>query len=847
MDWMARWGRFWSRRDGSAGVSDQQEGPARVEGRHARLASWLGDWGRDLAYVVRSLRRSPSFTVAVIATLSIGFGGVTLIYTTIHRVLLDPFPYRAPDEMVVLTVRENVSGSRYVAPAEFLDLQAQNDVFESVAGTMATEMHFVGPAGAERLRVAAGTSNMFTFLGVPPLIGRHFGSADLAPAATPVVILSHRTWTQLFAADPAVVSQPILLDERPYVVVGVMPPRFQWLEADLWIPADLSSGQWVLRDGRPRYFRFDARLRQGVSIETAEAQLNAIIAARAAGVPEEYRLDPRVSIVPLLDSVDPRMRSLLFTLLGAVALILILAVCNISTMLLARAGAREREIGLRAALGASGGSITRLLFAESLVLVAGGVVGACALTVFGLRLAEGWLPLLNLPAEASLELDLTGFLFVVSLGVVATVAFGLLPALHARRQNLAGLMSGGAGGATTRRRAHLRGSLLAAEVALALVLICGAGLLVRSFQQRLDFDLGFDPDGLYVVQLGVPPGMSSTPARDAFLREVIDQSQRIPGVRTTSVTMMGPPINGFSSAIGLPGVAARPQALFQFCSEGFLDALGIELVAGRGLTRADVASSARVALVNARFVAQYFGAPSPLGTPVQVDRLEGTMAGGEAATFEIVGVVADTANRGLYAAPEPEVYIPYTVSSYGARRLLMRAELPGDRVLAAVREQVRGIDPGVAITEAVALRDTFFFGFGPLRHVQRVSVMVLVTFATTGLTLLAFGIYGLVAYTASQQEREYAIRLALGAQPVSIARRILGRTLLPVGIGCVLGLAASAVTSRLVASQLYETSHLDPVALGTSVAIVIVAATCACALPIVRAMRVQPSAALRSV
>jgi putative ABC transport system permease protein len=834
--------------------------------RDARSFRWIDDARRDVGYAVRTLRRTPGFTAAAVATLALGIGGVTLMYSVIHHVLVAPYPYRAADRIVQLRIVTDRGGMSWSFSAhEFREYQEQWELFEAVAGVAGSELHFVDASHAERLTVTTGTPQMFDFLGVAPLLGRYFGPADAEPGAPAVAVVSHRTWTSLFGQDPGIVGRAISLNGQPRTVIGVMPPRFAWQDAALWIPAtSLASGAM---DAVGRGFTFYARLRPGVTPRTAEARLDVIVQRQRqadAMSSTRGRLDAlqgrlgsgdrqpavaRAQIRSILDQKVGDFRAVLYTVFAAVVLLLVIACCNVANMLLARATSREREIAVRAALGAGRWRIVRQLLAESLVLGLGGVAGGTLLAAVGIRLVQGWMPLLDVPAEATLRLDVPVLLAALSAGLLATLASGLYPALHgARRDLIAGWTGADRSGTPSRRQRLLRSGLVVAEVALALLLVLGAGLLLRSFLHRIDFDLGFDHRRVFVTQLGFPSGPPPAPAvLQQSYRDVLDRVGRMPGVQGAAMSSSLPPFGApRSSTLGL----ARPvpdepaRADLQFCSEGILDALGIGLVTGRALTAADLAVSRKVALVNETLARRYFGTESPLGQFIRIDQLATQQSAVPDPVFEIVGVVQDVANRGVSEPPDPAVYLPYSIPAYPPRWLFVRSMQAPERLAVLIREQVRAINPGVALRDPGALQRQMPSMY-PVGDEHRFSLLVLAAFATTGLGLVGLGVYGVIAYTVSQQAREFAIRLALGGERRHVAGHVLRTTLWLVGTGTFLGLGAGLAAGRLIASQLYQTSPRDPVTLAAGVVVILVTAALACLVPARRAMRVEPAVALR--
>jgi predicted permease len=810
--------------------------------RDARALPWLEDASRDVAYGLRTLRRTPGFTAVAVVTLGLGIGAVTVIYSVVRNVVLDPFPYAHSDRLVDVVIRD--ASDRVfrgaLPPAEFLDYLEQSDVFEEVAGAVGQSMHFTGDAGAERVTVVLVTPNTFTFLGVPALIGRHFGPADAAPDAPPVALLNHRTWMTRFGGDPRMLGRTIGLNGEPRTVIGIMPPRFEWHVGDFWVPSPIT------RDANSPPKWFQARLRRGVTIDAAEAQLNVIARRRAASFPAEYPERSRVQVITIIDWVVGQFRRTLYTLFAAVGLLLVIACCNVANMLLARATARERELTVRAALGASRGRIVRQLLIESLMLAAGGTAVGVVLAYGGLQALATLMPRAGVAWEVQLRLDQPVLMFALATASFATFAFGLLPAFSGARRNLVGAInSGGRTGTTGPAQTRLRAGLVVAEVALSVILLLGAGLLMRTFVSLVSVDLGFDPRNLFVANVSFPSRQPpSRSATQQFYAAALDRVRAMPGVHSASVSSSVPPFGGFRSAIEIPGLAlpAQSLAVLYVCSDDFIDTLGLRIMAGRGLSAADVGSARKVAVINETLAQRYFGEQHPIGRTIRLARLAGPPANVADPAFEVIGVVHDVVNQGIMDPAAPQAYLPFTVPA--VFNLLLVARTSGEPMALAesVRRDLRRIDGTVAVSEPGTLESQLARTF--LAR-PRFNAVVLGIFAGTGLVLVTLGIYGVVAYTVSQQTRQIAIRMALGGDAGDVLRMVLRRGLTPVVIGLLAGVSLGLLTNRLLQTVLWRVSPFDPVTIGSTIALVVAIGVCACCVPAWRAVRVEPVVALR--
>jgi len=806
----------------------------------------LEDLRRDIGYGIRTLGRTPGFTAVAIITLALGIGAVTVIYSVLRNVVLDPFPYTRSDRMVNVVLKDasdRIIRGPYFAAPEFLDYLEQTQAFEDVVGTSRQGVQWVSDAGAERLTIAWMTPNGFSFLGVQPLMGRVFGHADAAPGAPPVGVMAHRTWVRLFAADPGVIGRTLLLDGEPRTVVGVMPPRFEWNIADLWVPAAIT------RSDDPQSARgvraFQAHLRPGVTAKEAEAQLNVVGARRAAEHPNDYPPQSRFQVIKVIDWVVREFRGVLYTLFGAVSLLLVIACCNVANMLLARATTREREMSIRAAIGASRGRIVRQLLVESALLAFGGLVAGALLAYAGIAALARFMPRQGVPWETQIRLDQPVLLFALLVAALATVSFGLFPAVQSARRDLVAGTNVAGRGSAGRRQTRMRGSLVVAQVALSIVLLLGAGLLMRTFVKLVGVDLGIDPKNVLVAGVAFPQ-RPNAPAEDqrGFYREALDRVGSIPGVRSVAISNGPPPGGGMSSRLEIPGIAVAPEssAFVLFCSERLAETVGIGLVKGRIFSRPDVEQSHHVALVSEALAKKYFGSDEPLGRTIRLARLATLPVPVADPTFEIIGVMRDFANQGPREQPGAQVYLPFTLRGPSGFGFVVRTSDEPMRVVNAVRQAIQGVNREAALVEPAAMDDLIqrvFFAR------PRFSLLVLGIFACTGIVLVAFGVYGVLAYTVSQQTREIAIRMALGGERGHVVRMVLRLGLQLVGVGLIIGVAASLATNRLLVSQLWNTSPNDPLTFGAAIFAIVLMAALACWIPARRAVRVEPMVALR--
>lgn len=800
---------------------------------------------QDVRYGFRQFARSPGFTAVAVLTLAIGIGGVTIIYSVIRNILLDPFPYVNSDRMVDLIVVDTATGGRLGAlrADEFLDYQEQSTSFEAVIGTPGADgMTMAVEGGIEDVGVAPVTPNTFAFLGVPALIGRGIVPADGRPSAPPVAVLSHKAWVTHFASDPAVVGRTVFFDGQPRTVAGVMPPRFTWHVADAWIPQVLRRPD----DGAPgqRAYWFQARLKRGVSVAQAEAEMNLIAARRARLHPDEYPEKFRIWVPTVIDWVVGRFRGVLYTLFGAVGLLLLIACCNVANMLLARASARERELTLRAALGAGRARLVRQMLVESLLLALAGAAAGSALASWGLSLLALFLPQQNVPYEVTLRFEPAALVFSLVTACATTLVFGLLPALHgARRDLVRGLKEGARGSGGLSGRGWVRGSLVVAEVAISMVLLLGAGFLMRGFISLVRTDVGIDTSRLVMATVSFQKNTYATDGdRFRYYEEAVRRLKALPGV--TGAAEASDLLGGRSGPLArVGGPTAEPRTgVVTLCTEDYLPMLGLMPLRGRLLTDADVRAARRVAVVDQRLASALFPDVDPIGQRIEARRLGEPPASLSDPAFEIVGVVRTTRNNGFREPPLPQVYVPSTITAAWHRWFILRtATVEKAAIRDEVRAALREIDPDVPGARVFSVEDEFQQSFAQ----RRFTVLILGAFASIGLVLVAAGVYGVMSYATARRKPELAVRLALGASRSRLLRSVVGSGARLLGIGLVIGAVASVGTNRLLADQAVNSSPSDPVTLAAAVAISLVIGLAACLAPAVRVARMDPMATLR--
>jgi putative ABC transport system permease protein len=803
---------------------------------------------QDLSYGVRGLRNQPAFTALAVLTLALGIGAATTIFSVIQNVLLDPFPYTDARRVAAIQIHDLSSsrpgGRTFFQTPEFLDYLEQVHVFEDVIGGTNEDILLTTREGTLQFTGGATTANTFQFLGVPALLGRTFTPADARPESPPVFVMAHKMWLRQYNLDSGVLGQTFVLNGVPTTLIGIMPPRFTKLAADLWRPIVLDRSN---PDTRERYFNFQGRLKPGVTLQQAAAEIDVIAHRLAKVYPRNYPKEFNVNVISWVDSIVGPFRTTLYRLAASVGLLLLIACANVANMLLARAAAREKEMAIRTSLGASRGRLVGQLLIESLLLAAGGALLGCLLAYVGIKGLVMLIPDGLIPREAVIRLNVPVLLFSMGVAMLTALLFGLVPALQtAKRDMVEPLKDSGKGVSGGFRRGKLRNALVVLEVALSLVLLSGAGLLMRSFIRLQTVDLGLNPDNILVARLPLPRGQYTTAAeKQRFFQSLLARLHALPGVVAATETSTLPPYGGIGSEIEIPGKTPteKSNAIFQLCSEGYLTTLGLKLIRGRFLSEVEVNAPRKVAVINQTFVTKYFGQEDPIGQNVKIKMLE-TMPNGKVdnPVFEIVGVISDAKNRGIQDPPEPELFIPYSITPAFERGILVRTHTDPEALLNSVRREIWAVDRGVALTLTGTLNGYLSqFSYA----LPRFSLVLLGIFSGIGLLLVAIGIYSVIAYTVSRQTHEIGIRMALGAGRRQVLRMVGLMGLRLMAIGVVVGVLVSLGAARAIAAQLWGVSPHDPLTFTSVIAVMVLVGLAACYFPARRATRVDPIVALR--
>ena len=812
----------------------------------------MGTLGQDLRYALRNLKNAPGFAIVAVLTLALGIGSSTAIFSVLENILMEPFPYVDAGRFMSVQIHDtdqNQDGGRsgFSGP-EFLDYVAQNHSFDRVIGADSLDVLYRSGEGTQLLRGAYVTPGTFEFLGMPALLGRTLQPADYEPGAPPVFVMRYKTWVNTFGADPKILNSTLVLNGAPRTLVGVMPPRFAWWDVEVWVPAKPSRSVALSQyaGAFPAYWFLLGHLKPGVTLSQAEADFSVVARNLAPVYLKDYPKHFSVKLQSLAEGVVGKFRTTLYIVLAAVALLLLIGCGNVANLLLARATTREKEFAIRSAIGASRWRLVTQLLVESLLLAFGGALLGTLLAWGGLKFLVALIPQDTIPAEAVIRLNIPVLLFTLGVAMLTALLFGLVPALTAARKDLnQPLRDSGKGTSGTSRHARLRDTLVVLEVALSLTLLVAAGLLMRSFVALREVHLGLQPDHIISARLPLPVDRYKTAQQIAgFYRPLLQRLKALPGVVDATETSTLPPYGGIGSDVEIPGKThdEKWRTLFQLCSEGYFPVLKIQFLDGRAFTAAEVNDARKLAVVNQTFVKKYLAGENPIGKQVRIAQLAEFGDPVVDPTFEIIGLVADAKNRGLQDAPDPELWVPYTVTGSAFRGILVRTERDPLTMMDAVRHEVWATDSSVALALTGTLEKYIsqYSYAGP-----RFGFTLMTIFSSIGLILVTLGVYSLLAYTTARRTQEIGIRMALGAQGADVLGMVIRMGLRLVAIGVAVGIVASLALGRVIATQLWGVSAYDPLTLTCVPLLLVSTGLLACWLPARRASRVDPLVALR--
>lgn len=800
---------------------------------------------RDIGFGLRMLRKNPAFTIAAILTLALGIGANTAIFTVTNALLLRPFPYRSPDQLVTVGAKDqNKDFGGTLLRYELLRDHSQS--LEGVAAFTTDNLNLTGRGEPLQVPIARVSANFFSLLGLEPQLGRTFTDDEGRPEGKPVVMLSDSIWKTRFNSDPHIVGQTIMLDTTPHTVVGVLPTNVQFPfvgEADIWLPRyfeySLMSTQ-RLRMG-VGYLGLLARLRPGTTLKNADAEL--------AVLNRQYReqnlnapdADPAIvmSATPLRDIVVSDVRGKVLMLTAAVAVVLLIACANVASLLLSRALSRRREIAVRSALGATRGTVVQQLLTESMLLAfVAGILGI-GISWLAIRAFAKW-GAGQLPQGVPVGIDLRVLLLTLGVSLLTGIIFGMLPALQLSRVDLQGaLRDEGRGSSVGHGRARMKSLLVVGQVALSLLLLIGAGLLLRSFGQLLRVDPGFDSRSVLAMNVTLPTVKYANPEQQiAFFDELLRRVRALPGVRDAAMSAALPLTWKRITPVlpeGQPNVPLpqRPFIDIEAVSPQWFQTMRVPLRGGRDFTAADDAKSPKVVIVNETFAHRFWPNENPLGKHVIVGRWTDSA--------EVIGVAADVKNKGLAQDTQAQLYLAFPQLPWGNMNLLVRTTVPALTMASAVRAQISAIDPDQPVTGIQTVEELM----DTSRAQPRFTMLLLSIFSAAALALAVIGIYGVLAYTVAERRLELGIRMALGAERGDIVRLVLRQGMVLVITGIAIGLIAALALSRLMSSLLYKTGARDLGIFALAPLTYLAIASFASYLPARRAVEVNPVETLR--
>ncbi|MFY9607442.1 MAG: ABC transporter permease [Blastocatellia bacterium] len=813
----------------------------------------------DIRYSIRLLHKRPGFTAVATMTLALGIGANTAIFSVVNAVLLRPLPFKDPERLVRIWGKFEKEGipKNWISEPELIDLQQMSESFEDIAAFQASGVNLTGNQEPVRVNAASVNASLFPVLGIDAKLGRTFSQDEDQPGRNKVALLSHALWRSRFGAQPNAVGASIGINGENYTVIGVMPDGFQFPDQDdIWTPLAIDKAKPEERGNHG--LEVVAKIKPGVTPEQAGVELSNIAATLQRRYPDNYPQDGGWGLffVPMLDELVGKLRPALWVLLGAVGFVLLIACVNVANLLLARAGTREREFAVRAALGAGRGRLVRQLITESLLLaLIGSALGlALAWSCVGLFVAFGPsdIPRLN---EIGLDWRVAGFSLFVS--IATGLVFGLAPAVQASKPDLQDALKEGGRGSTGGRH-RLRDVLVVAEVAIALVLLVGAGLMIKSFGRLLDLDLGFRSDKILTMRLSLPqPKYKEDAEQAAFYRQLLERVRALPGVASASVISHLPLSGSYSSGTtavehadaeegvrlfkGIPYIEADRRSV----SADYFSTLGIALKEGRLFTEADIATSPPVAIVDEMFQRQFWPNGSAVGKRFIAEFNEGT----DIKWGEIVGVVAHVRHYGvdqvkqygLASEGREQIYFPYLQRATSRMYLAVKTQMEPLSLANAVRGEVLGLDKDQPVYEVKSMEQLVMISLAQ----RQLNMLLLAAFSVIALVLAAVGIYGVMSYSVAQRTHEMGIRMALGATQSNVLSLVVrqGMTLALMGVAA--GLAGAFALTRLMTSLLYGVSTTDPLTFAAISVILTGVALAACLVPARRATKVDPMIALR--
>ena len=796
----------------------------------------------DFRYALRQLIKAPSFTIVAIVTLALGIGACTAIFSVVNTVLLRPLDYPDPDRIMVIRETQLPQFPEFsVSPPNYIYWEKQTKSYEYLAAYGGAALNLTGEGEPQRLVGVKGTAHYFDVYGVKPILGRMLLPEEDAVGKNHVVVLSYGFWQRVFGGARDVVGHSVQLNGEPYQIVGVAPSGFGVAsKVDVWTPMAFKPEETANDARGGHYINVVGRLKPGVTFEQAKAELEVIAAQLAVQYPDPQK-GWGIFMMPMQDYLVRDVRAVLYTLLGAVGCVLLIACANLANLLLARATARHREISIRAALGAGRGRLIRQLLTESVVLAVCGGIAGVFLAKWGLDALLALAPT-NLPRSGEIRLDPGILLFSLGLSIFTGLLFGSAPAWLAARADVNEALKQGTRGSTEGgARGRLRSALVVVEVTLALVLLGGAGLLARSFMQLAHVDPGFIPENATVLRLSLPQKKYAQPEQqNAFADSLLEHVKNLPGVQAVGIThsmpLVGDYVLGFNIE-GRPAIAPAdlPNTNYYAVTPDYFRAMGIRLVRGRVFTPQDDAKAPRVAIINETMARQFFPNEDPIGKRINITNGPDTWR-------QIIGIVGDIKQYGVDKATSAQSYEPLAQVPFSSLNVVIRTKGSPAGLLGALRPAVYAVDKDQPVGLIRPLEEIVADSISR----QRFAMTLLTVFSAVALVIAAVGIYGVMAYNVVQRTGEFGIRMALGAQQGDVLRLVLVQGGKLIGIGLAVGLLATLAASRAMGSMLFNTSAYDPITLATITVVLAAVALVACFFPANRATKVNPIEALRA-
>ena len=810
---------------------------------------------QDIRYTLRLLVQNPGFAAVAVLTLALGIGANTAVFSVVNAVLVRPLPYEDPEQLTVIWTDFGVDlPQNWVSGPEFLEMQEFSTLFEGIGIAVPTTVAFTGSGEPEQIQAAGASGDFFSVMKVNAAEGRLIEPDDDVPGATPVAVLSDGFWKRRFGGDPSILGQTIYTNGIPLTVVGVLPPDFTVFHPgsnfpegiDVWTPlaglvtAFFGSGDYAQLPRGSHFMNAFARMKPGVTLAQAQSDMDAVAIRMQEKSPDYYDFDGwGVTVYSLHGDLVEEARPALLVLLGAVAFVLLIAAVNVANLMLARSASREREIAVRTALGAGRWRMVQQLMTESLTLaVVGGVAGLAL--AFGLVRAIAALAPTTLPRGGEIGIDMGVLLFTVAISLGAGILFGLAPAVHTLKGDLVDSLKEGGRGATGLRGKHLRGMLVVSEVMLAIVLLVGAGLMIRSFSELMASDPGYDSENILTVRVSLPGSTYNSNGQRDFFDRLIARTEALPGVRSvgaiSSLPLTGTGGSGTTRVDRteqFPEDQAYIEADRRYVSADYFPTMGIDIVRGRNFTAADAADAPLVAIIDEEFARRFWPDDEPIGKHISTNFNPPVWR-------EVVGVVAHSRTNDLGTVGREQAYMPYRQVPSAGMFLTIRTE--GDPLALApdVRAAVWELDSDQPVDDVQAMAARVDRALGPTKF----NLLLLSIFASVALALAAIGVYGVVSYSVTQRHHEIGVRMALGAGAGEVRKMILIQGLMTVGLGLLLGLVAAFGLTRLIATLLYNVSPSDPPTYASVAIVLTVTSIVACYLPALRATRVDPSSVL---